>query len=233
MNVAFHLYRLQQIDTQISQHEASLAEINRLLAGDESVREARQSAEQAEKALLTAQKRLKETEFAVKEQQIKIAQVESTLYSGKVRNPKELQDLQKDIASLKKHLGTLEDQQLEAMLGVEEAEEAQKISQAALAKASAAFAEQSAGWLGQKDQLDRTLGRLQSERSAALGPVPPESLKLYENLRKNKRGVAVTTAREGSCAVCGAVMRPSEIQAARAATEPVYCTSCGRILYAG
>ncbi len=132
MNQAFHLYRLQQVDIQIDQLEASLAEINRMLSGDEAIRQATQSVEKTEKALHQREQSLKETEFAVHEQQIKIGQSEASLYSGRIHNPKELQDIQKEIASLKKHLAVLEDQQLEAMLALEEAEAADKMARSTL-----------------------------------------------------------------------------------------------------
>jgi uncharacterized protein len=233
MHQAFNLFRLQQIDTQIDQTQASLAEINRLLAGDEAVRAASQSIEESGKALHQCQQNLKQMEFAVREQQIKIGQSEAALYGGRIHNPKELQDLQKEIASLKKHLATLEDQQLEAMLAVEEAETREQAAQEALSQAKASFAEKSAGWLGQKDFFLRNLDRLQAERSAALSLITNESLQTYENMRKRKNGVAVTSVKDGSCSVCGATIRPSELQAARAAQNLVYCSTCGRILSAG
>lgn len=233
MNEAIHLYRLQQIDTQIDQTAASLAEIERLLEGDETVRQARLAVEAANKQLHTARLNLKQTEFAVHEQQMKIAQNEASLYSGRIKNPKELQDLQKDIASLKKHLAVLEDQQLEVMLATEESETLVQNSQKTLDQSQASFTERSAGWLGQKEALTRNYERLQAERAAAIPVVSPQSLQTYENLRKRKSGVAVTSIREGSCSVCGANIRPSELQAARAAQSLVYCNTCGRILYAG
>lgn len=233
MNQAFHLYRLQQIDTQIDQVEASLAEINRRLAGDEAVQQGMQAVEGAEKALHRCNQALKQAEFAVHEQQMKIAQNEASLYSGRIHNPKELQDIQKEIASLKKHLAVLEDHQLETMLAVEEAEAQDKTARAALTKAQATFAEKSSGWLGQKELLTHTLERLRAERAPALSLVAKESLQLYENMRKRKSGVAVTTIQDGSCSVCGASIRPSELQAARSAQDLVVCSSCGRILYAG
>ncbi|HEX9017955.1 MAG TPA: C4-type zinc ribbon domain-containing protein [Anaerolineaceae bacterium] len=233
MNQAFHLFRLQQIDTQLDQSAASLAELNRLLAGDETVRQALQAVETTTKTLQQAQQRLKQAEFAVHDQQMKIGQSDASLYSGRLHNPKELQDLQKDIVSLKKHLATLEDKQLEAMLAVEEAEGNSKSAQAALTSAQVSFTEKSAGWLGQKDQQLRNQERLQAERSAAITAVTRDSFTLYDSLRKKKSGVAVTTVREGACSVCGATIRPSELQAARAAQTLVFCTSCGRILYAG
>lgn len=233
MNHSFHLFRLQQIDTQIDQAQGSLDEINRLLAGDEAVRQANEMSEEAARLLHQAQQVLKKTEFAVKEQQIKIGQSEASLYSGRIHNPKELQDIQKEIASLKKHLATLEDHQLEAMVAQEAAEEKTKTAQQELLHAQAAFSEKTAGWLGQKDQITRNLERLQAERQASLSLISEQSMKAYNNLRRSKRGVAVTTAKEGSCAVCGGTIRPSELQTARSAPDLVYCSSCGRILYAG
>ena len=46
------------------------------------------------------------SEDEAQSQQIKIQQAELSLYGGLVRNPKELQDLQADIASLKETLGS-------------------------------------------------------------------------------------------------------------------------------
>jgi predicted nucleic acid-binding Zn-ribbon protein len=232
MNQAFHLYRLQQIDTQIDQAETQMAEVNRRLAGDEKIQQAQKAADDAAAQVQKAQKALKQTELAVKEQQIKIAQAESTLYSGLVKIPKELQDLQKDITSLKKHLGSLEDRQLEAMISLEEAEGQEKSCQQALIQEKIAFTEKSAGWLGKKDLLLHALERLHAERAAAVAPIVPDTLKDYESMRKRKNGVAVTTVKDGNCSVCGATIRPSEVQAARNALDPVYCSSCGRILYA-
>jgi uncharacterized protein len=233
MNQAFHLYRLQHVDTQIDQIEAALAEINRRLSGDEAIRQAQQAVENAGKALHQHSQTLKQIEFAVHEQQIKIAQSEASLYSGRIHNPKELQDIQKEIASFKKHLSTLEDQQLDVMMAVEAAEAEEKSAKGSLTQAEATFAEKSSSWLGQKDQLTHTLERLKAERAPAISLVAKESMQMYDILRKRKSGVAVTTVIDGSCSVCGASIRPSELQAARIAPDLVYCTSCGRILYAG
>lgn len=233
MNPAFHLYRLQTIDTQIDQAEASLSEIERLLSSDEVVNQAQANAQEADNALRQARDNLKQIEFSVHEQQMKIGESEAALYSGRIRSPKELQDLQKEIASLKKHLSVLEDQQLEAMITVEESESNVQVTKAALNQALADYAERSAGWQGQKEQLTRTLERLRTERSTALSLIPKEHLQIYEYLRKRKSGIAVTTISEGACSVCGTTIRPSELQAARAAQDLVYCSSCGRILYAG
>lgn len=233
MNPAFHLFRLQQIDTQIDLIEASLREIERLLASDEVVNQAQANAETANDRLHQAQLKLKQIEFSVHEQQIKIGQSEAALYGGRIHNPKELQDLQKEIASLKKHLANYEDEQLEAMMAVEEGEAQEKTTQLALNLARANFMERSSGWIGQKDHFTRDLERLTTERNTALVLASKDNLLIYTQLRKRKSGIAVTTIKDGACSTCGTTIRPSEQQAARAAQELVYCSSCGRILYIG
>jgi predicted nucleic acid-binding Zn-ribbon protein len=233
MNQAFHLYRLQQIDTQIDQAQSVIQEIDRLIAGDATVSQAAAALDAAAKELRLAQQRLKEAEFAVHEQQMKIGHSEASLYSGRLHNPKELQDIQKEVASLKKHLSALEDQQIEAMIRTETCETNHDQAQTALKKAEAGLAERSAGWLGKKDQAARVLERLSQERATIAPLISQASLKVYDNLRKRKSGVGVTVYKDGSCAVCGASIRPAELQAARTAQDLMYCGSCGRILYAG
>jgi uncharacterized protein len=234
MNQAFHLYRLQLIDSQISQVESQLKEIDRLLAANDAVRQAQMEVDQKHKVVLKTSQTLKEIEFSVREQTLKIEQCESALYSGKVRNPKELQDLTKEIASLKKHLSQLEDRQIESMVAVEEAEEASTAAQKLYAQVQADFLEKSAGWSGKRDLLMKNMERLEAERSPALSYITQESLDVYNRLRQRKNGVGVATVSDGSCSVCGGTIRPSEVQAARQSpTTLAYCSSCGRILYAG
>ena len=116
------LYRLQQIDSQLDQANNRLQEIQVALNEDAALKQAQQNHAAAEARLNDERQKLRRAEENVQEQKIKIELNESTLYGGKVHNPKELQDLQKEVAALKKYLGVLEDRQLEAMLVVEEAE---------------------------------------------------------------------------------------------------------------
>jgi predicted nucleic acid-binding Zn-ribbon protein len=167
------------------------------------------------------------------EQQTKIEQAESSLYSGRIQNPKELQDLQKDIGSLKKHLATIEDQELQAMMDLEDAEKQEATAVQAYRQAQAEAIQSKAGLAGEKEQLNKTRQRLEAERAVVLTPIHPQSLEIYNRIREQKKGVAVTALEDDSCALCGATIRPSEGQAARMQANLLYCSSCGRILYAG
>lgn len=233
MKQAFHLFRIQQIDTKIDQACSNIEDLDKLLADNEAATNARFVLDELTKTLHQDLQSLKSVEFSVKNLQIKISQSESNLYGGKVRNPKELQDLQKEISSLKNQLSHLEDEQLDVMMSIEEKEVLVKEAQETLQNAQAIFSEKSSSWNGQKNDLMRLIERLKAERNTITPPISPNNLLTYDNIRKRKSGVAVTTARDGSCVVCGASIRPMELQAARIAQDLVYCTTCGRILYVG
>lgn len=233
MNQAAYLHRIQRIDTQIDQTEARLAEIERLLSEDERVQNAKKRADDARRVLEKARQALRAVEHNVSETNIKIEQSNAALYSGTIRNPKELQDLEREIASLKSRLANLEDQQLGAMLEQEDAEASDRAAQEDLTRVQAQAIEQKAGLAGERGSLEKNRQRLAAERSAAVPPVLPANLETYQRLREQKKGLAVTVVEDDTCGVCGSEVRPAESQAARNTNQLHFCKSCGRILYAG
>ena len=56
-------------------------------------------------------------------------------------------------------------------------------------------------------------------------------ISLYENLRKQKRGVAVSLVNDNACEICGTTLTPAQAQATRLSLQIQYCPTCGRILY--
>jgi len=233
MNQSGYLHRLQHIDTQIGQAESRLAEIERLLSEDERIRAARQAQDEAKKDLEITRQALRAVEHLVQETRIKMDQSSASLYGGSIRNPKELQDLQREIESLKRHLAELEDRELQAMIDVESREKAEAGARTSLLSAQAEVTAQKAGLAGERDSLIKNLARLQTERAVALSPVLPQNLEIYQNIRIQKKGIAVTSIEEDTCTTCGAEIRPSLGQSARMQANLHYCTSCGRILFAG
>jgi uncharacterized protein len=233
MNQSAYLHRLQRIDTQIDQTENRLVEIERLLSEDERIRLARHTWDEAKITLEKSRQSLRAGEHNVQTTRIKIEQSEASLYGGLIHNPKELQDLQREIESLKRHNSSLEDIQLQAMIEQEEAEEAERAAQAEYHRTEATVAEQKSGLVGERDGLQKNLIRLQAERSAALPAVLPANLDIYNRIREQKKGTAVSLVEDDTCTMCGAEVRPGESQASRMQSTLHYCTSCGRILFAG
>ena len=231
MSQVLNLYRLQQIDSQIDRTNTRLQAIQKTLDNDTDLQQARQNVQQAEEALTEIGGHLKESEMEVQNIQIKIEQIEASLYKGASHTPKELQDLQNDLTALKRHKVTLEDQQLEAMIAAESSEAAQQSSQAKLQIVLARLAEQNRDLALEQEALRKEKEKLTIERDAASGAIPTEAMRLYDQLRQQKRGVAIATISDNSCDACGSTLSLAQIQTARSSSQMAQCPSCGRILY--
>ncbi len=231
MNQTLGLYRLQLIDTKIVSAQAHLQEILKKKEDDALTREAGARADEAGKKLASERTRMHQIEAEVADQRIKIEQSESSLYSGRVHNPKELQDLENEVASLKRHLATLEDRLLEAMLSLEEAEKSEKSTQADLHSAEERWSSENVTLNSEQSALEKELQTLSTERSALAGSISAEDRLLYDQLRQQRRGLAVTTISDNSCDACGSKLTPALAQMVRSALQLARCPSCGRILF--
>jgi uncharacterized protein len=240
MSQTLSLYRLQQIDSQIDLAQARLQSIQKILSDDTELRLIHEQLISAEGVMQSADQALKKAENDAQNQRIKIEQIEASLYGGKGHNPKELLDLQNDVAALKRHLVTLEDIQLEAMLAAEAAASSHNSAQADLRAAQIHSAEQNRGLYAEQNTLQKELEKLFAERAAVAGPIPPDALGLYDQLRQRggpgssagqRRGLAVAVISENSCSACGFGLSAAQMQSSRASGQIAFCPSCGRILY--
>lgn len=232
MSAALGLYRLQLVDSRTDAIRTRSDAIRRILENDEDLRQAKGLVAETEAVHESALKNLKGAEGEVKKQRLKIEQTEASLYSGTVKNPKELQDLQNEATSLKRYLETLEERQLEAMLEEEDTEAANQAALDELEKVKARLAQQNMSLTTELADLNKEMERLDAERQAALNPLDASLLAAYENLRQQRSGVAVAEVSEGACAACGTTLTPSQNQNARSASQIYNCPTCGRILFA-
>ena len=232
MSAALGLYRLQQVDSQIDQIQARLKVIQQTLENDTELHAATEQLTASENKNKDAERTLKQSEAEVEKQSIKIQQTEASLYGGHVHNPKELQDLQKDVASLKRHLVTLEDRELEAMFVAETTAKDWQNAKSVLERVQSSLGEQNRDLARENTSLYKDLERLNSERQAVISDIAQQTMATYNQLRKLRRGIAVTILSDGSCAACGTTLTPSQQQNARSTSQLFHCPSCGRVLYA-
>jgi len=231
MSASLGLFRLQQVDRQIDRARTQLETIQKTLENDIELKAALQGVESAKSDNHRTSHEMKSAEAEVDAQKIKIEQAESSLYSGNVKNPKELQDLQKDIVSLKKHLATLEERQLETMMKAETAENELQKAKTELEKIQARLGSEHGKLIDEQAELFKQLEQLTEEREAAIAPIDVGLLQIYENLRQIKRGVAVIEVIDNACTACGTIVNASFQQNARSQKQIVNCPSCGRILF--
>jgi len=217
----------------MDQIRSRLKTIRETLENDLELRATMDALSAAETLHKQASTALKQSEGDVEKQNIKIQQTESSLYGGGVHNPKELQDLQMDVASLKKHLGTLEERELEEMIRAEEAEKGLRLAKDKLAGVQTRLKDQNLDLANESETLNKDLERLESERRAVAGNMDQAAIKTYEQLRRQKRGVAVTILSENACSACGTTFTASQQQSIHSASQLYYCPTCGRIVYSG
>ena len=233
MSSPFKLYRLQQTDSQIDHRTARVAEIEVALKDDEALIQATRTVQIAKQELKDFRKALQRAEDNVSVQRVKIEQSEATLYGGKVKNPKELQDLQNEAAALKRYLGVLEDQQLEAMLAEEEAASQYDSAVHKLGKEQSRYNQIQSDLSNEKVKFENELVRLQGERTATTEAIPEDDLIQYQQLRVKRRGIAVAKVSNKACSACGSLLSAILLHSARSPNQITLCDTCGRILYFG
>jgi uncharacterized protein len=233
MSSLLSLYRLQQIDSQIDRARVRLQAIQTTLDQDDELRQAGEKARVTEENHCVAENTLKQAEMNVKDQRIKIDQTESNLYGGTTHTPKELQDLQNDVAALKRHLITLEDRQLDAMVSLEQADADLHSAQNAWVAKQQQWSEQNQTLQQERDVLVNDLERLSKERAATSSSIPSKDSNLYDQLRLERRGIAVAVVNDNSCSACGSSLSAAQVQTVHSPNQMFLCPSCGRILYYG
>jgi len=167
-------------------------------------------------------------------EQVKARRTRDTdrIAQGLISNPKDLERMQRELESLERRIGTLEDEELEIMEQLEEAQAAL----AELLQRLAASDERLAELAVQRDEksavIDHELAGLVAEREQAAEGLPDDLVALYDKLRASKNGVGAAEMLQRRCTGCQMTIDPAEIGVIRAtpADTVVRCEECQRIL---
>jgi len=220
VNTARVLYRLQLLDSDLSERLSKLREAEGLVGESRELLAARRARDKAAAELATWGTRLRELEMDLETLSGRIASTEERLYSGQVTNPKELSGLEQDLQHSKRSRDKVEDRVLLAMERVDRCEKA-------AADAEARLDAVEARWRAQQGQLAKEIEQLQAQVAAQLGA---NDLALYEELLRKKGGRAVVLLVDQMCQGCRVTVPSSKGQQVRRGREVVTCTNCGRIL---
>jgi predicted nucleic acid-binding Zn-ribbon protein len=224
------LYRLQVLDTELAEHRSRLRETQSLLGETREVLDARAAQDKAAKELTQQRARLKDLEFALQQLDTKITATAARLYGGQVSNPKELHGLEQDHDYLKRARDKQEDDVLQAMNQVEDAEKG------AAAAATQLTAVESR-WRAEQDKLTRQAELLQTkvtalkkDRAALAGPLDVSARATYEELMQKKGGRAIALLVGQTCGGCRVTLASGRLQEVRRSQQLITCPNCGRIL---
>ena len=153
------------------------------------------------------------------------------LDAGQVSSPRELENLQSEIASLARRQSDLE----EIVLDVMERQETAELRRKALTQEQVALAQQSDEVAARRDAALAEIGgqeeKAGSLRARVAADVPGDLLDLYGKLRA-QHGVGAAALRRGRCEGCHLSLNTVELAHLRAAPpdEVLRCDECRRIL---
>jgi predicted nucleic acid-binding Zn-ribbon protein len=230
MITAAELFALQETDLAIDGTVARLTEIAAQLGETEELIDARQRADQWREQLRPLEEKQKGLDWEAEEVRGKAAAIENKLYGGSVRNPKELEDYQADLTSLRGRLSRREDALLEAMLELDDAEAGLKQAEAALAEVEESWKAQQASLQEARAKLEGEIEGLEAKRARQVDGMDAAAVSLYDVLREHRQGTAVAVVERGLCQGCRISLPMSVVQKARAGVGLVQCVSCERIL---
>ncbi len=176
--------------------------------------------------------RQRDLESQIHEIDNKLDSASKQLYGGTVTSSRELQALEADIASLKRHRSELEDTELELLM------EREPIDAVVVAGA------------GERDRLDHEAAgsrvaiaeavvlidsevvAVTSRRQVLREQIDPDLLGTYERIRTKNSGVGVARLEHGTCMSCRLKISAVQIDAFKklADKELAICDQCGAIL---
>ena len=229
MSLAGQLYRLQQLDLELQKKQQELTDVETKLADNKALLAAEAKLASQKEQLEDARKKQKSSEWELDDLQEKTRQVDSRLYGGKTKDPKELVNLEKEVKALKSQIRTKEDSLLGLMGQVEQIESDVRATAEESEHLKREWAQRQETLGPRKGELEIELAGLNGERSKLAPQVDSEALSVYERIRL-AGGQAVVKVERGRCLGCHIAVPTSQWQKAKAG-DLIQCNNCSRILY--
>lgn len=151
---------------------------------------------------------------------------------GLITNPKDLERMTHELESLERRISTLEDEELEVMARLEDAQRDLDGFTAQVAE----FDEKLAALATSRDEklvaIDADLASVVADRAPAAEGIPADLLALYDKLRDQKGGVGAAELRQRRCTGCQLGIDNAELAVIAAAPDDqvIRCEECSRIL---
>jgi predicted nucleic acid-binding Zn-ribbon protein len=227
------LLELQDLDSSIDRLEARRAQLEagaELSAARRRTEEAEGNLGELRLALDEVQRTQARLEHEVDTMNLKSAAEEKRMYDGSVANAKELAAIQHEIASLKDRRSRTEDEMLELMERREELESRATTIEKDVQELRARLEEVGGESVQELDRVVNELAERRAAREALTPELDDELLELYEDLRRQKKGVGAAALVDGVCQACHEQLSALELANLKKTDGIGRCEHCRRIL---
>lgn len=228
MSLPEQLHKLQQIDLELRKKQQELSDIEKELSDDGAVVAAESRLASERQQLEEMKRKQKGLEWELDDLQEKVKQINSKLYGGATKNPKELVNLEKELKMLRSQISLKEDNLLGLMGQVEEIEARLETSAQECQRLKEEWQRRQEAMGQRKGEVETGLEGLEERRGQQVEKIKPEALDLYDRIRLAKEPAVVKVER-GRCQGCHITVPTSQWQKAKAGNV-VQCSSCNRIL---
>lgn len=162
----------------------------------------------------------------------KLKRIDKELYGGSVVNSREVENLQKEIAILKKQSGDIDERLLELWELAPPAKAASDAIGQKIAERKEALAEYQTKVVAAKAQLEAEFKLRSEQRPELAAGIPKLLMERYEFIRQKHDGIGMAriTGLPASCEMCGTLLPERLIEVAKE-DRVATCDSCHRILY--
>ncbi|MDD5039390.1 MAG: C4-type zinc ribbon domain-containing protein [Dehalococcoidales bacterium] len=229
MNIAKQLYQLQEVDLKLETREQAMNRIVSQLGESERLITARNQVVVLRQQLEELVRQQHSIEGDVDDLTSKINKAREELYSGRIRNPKELANLQHEMDVMKASRSQLEDKALEIIDRAEHINNGLTTLKNELKAVETEWQSQQQQLSADLEQLKTVISELKNKQQMLTGEIETQTIEIYRSLRKQK-GAAVAKVEQGMCRGCRISLPVSELQRTRSGSL-VRCSSCGRILF--
>ena len=227
------LAQLQRLDSALDRARERVARIDEQLQDRTALAAVEQEHAAASAELHARQTELKDLELEVQDLRGRLQAVEQKLYGGTVMNPKELSAMTDDARQYRNQISPREDRIIELYDVVDAATAALAAADGRLVEARRAHDASQEALQTERAALTAQAARQEQERQSVTAQTDPQSLRVYDGLRRARGGLAVAEVAQRTCQGCRVTIPANLEMRARSGDDLVLCQSCGRILHAG
>ncbi len=230
LNIIDLLLRLQNIDREIITKKRDFKQLKSTIENAGGVNQAKIEMQEAKKVLEQSKVKVALLESDRLSHQERMTTVRARLYSGVIKNEREMQALQSEYESAKAKFE-------ETKFGVTDLKRASLKSETKLKTIVEKIKALEIQWSQKQKKIveDITsvaeeLTSLSKRRKSISAKVPADTLNQYNKLITLKRGKAVVKIHRGTCQGCNVRLPISEIANVKLLDMPAMCSICGCIL---
>lgn len=228
---AKELLALQALDTEIGKLHEEMGKLERGERVERALAQRQARLEQATAKVHALEAEQRNTELELRSLEEKRHDASQVLYSGRIKNPRELQALELEIASLDRQRQRLDETILRRMDELETARKAMETAAASAEEAEKALRVLRRRYERDVARIEEALSEKQPARERLAAEIAADILRRYDDLRRRNHNLGAVRVENGACSGCRMKIGSAVIRRLLTADQYVFCESCSRYLF--